>query len=80
MPLTREKLREEIDGHGLVYDRAADYRRAVDEALFGLGEHRYEALINLLIQLRQPQLSKGPTRSCCPARSPRRCRRSARAW
>ena len=60
VPLTREKLREEIDGHGLVYDRAADYRRAVDEALFGLGEHRYEALVNLLIQLRQPQLSKKP--------------------
>jgi uncharacterized protein (TIGR02680 family) len=60
VPLTREKLREEIEGHGLVYDRAADYRRAVDEALFGLGEHRYEVLINLLIQLRQPQLSKKP--------------------
>ena len=60
VPLTREKLREEIDGHGLMYDRAADYRRAVDEALFGLGEHRYESLINLLIQLRQPQLSKRP--------------------
>ena len=60
IPLTREKLREEIDGYGMVYDRATDYRRAVDEALFGLGEHRYEALINLLIQLRQPQLSKRP--------------------
>jgi len=60
VPLTREKLREEIDEHGLVYDRAADYRRAVDEALFGLGERRYEALMNLLIQLRQPQLSKKP--------------------
>ncbi|HEU5421357.1 MAG TPA: TIGR02680 family protein, partial [Streptosporangiaceae bacterium] len=59
-PLTREKLRDEIAGHGLVYDRAADYRRAVDEALFGLGERRYEALINLLIQVRQPQLSKKP--------------------
>jgi uncharacterized protein (TIGR02680 family) len=60
VPLTREKLREDIHGHGLVYDRAADYRRAVDEAMFGLGEHRYESLINLLIQLRQPQLSKRP--------------------
>jgi uncharacterized protein (TIGR02680 family) len=60
VPLTREKLRDEIDGHGLVYDRAADYRRAVDEMLFGLGDHRYAALINLLIQLRQPQLSKKP--------------------
>ena len=43
-----------------MYDRAADYRRAVDEHLFGLGPHRYEALVNLLIQLRQPQLSKKP--------------------
>jgi uncharacterized protein (TIGR02680 family) len=60
VPLTREKLREEIDGHGFLYDRASDYRRAVDETLFGLGEHRYETLINLLIQLRQPQLSKKP--------------------
>jgi uncharacterized protein (TIGR02680 family) len=60
VPLTREKLREEIDSRGLVYDRAADYRRAVDEALFGLGEQRYEVLINLLVQLRQPQLSKRP--------------------
>ncbi|GAA5058018.1 uncharacterized protein (TIGR02680 family) [Thermocatellispora tengchongensis] len=58
--LTREKLREAVEGQGMVYDRAADYRRAVDEALFGLGEHRYEALVNLLIQLRQPQLSKKP--------------------
>src|SRR5262244_3312022 len=60
VPLTREKLREKIEKHGLVYDRAADYRRAVDETLFGLGERRYEALINLLIQLRQPALSKKP--------------------
>ena len=60
VPLTREKLREEIGPQGFVYDRAADYRRAVDERLFGLGPHRYEALVNLLIQLRQPQLSKKP--------------------
>lgn len=58
--LTREKLRDAVDGHGAVYDTASDYRRAVDEALFGLGTHRYEALVNLLIQLRQPQLSKKP--------------------
>ena len=32
----------------------------MDEPLFGLGAHRYEALVNLLIQLRQPQLSKKP--------------------
>jgi uncharacterized protein (TIGR02680 family) len=60
VPLTREHLREELGDQGVIYDRAADYRRAVDETLFGLGEHRYEALVNLLIQLRQPQLSKKP--------------------
>jgi uncharacterized protein (TIGR02680 family) len=60
VPLSREKLREQIGQHGFVYDRAADYRRAVDEHLFGLGPHRYEALVNLLVQLRQPQLSKKP--------------------
>ncbi|WP_216892073.1 TIGR02680 family protein [Nocardia alni] len=57
--LTREKLKDALGGIG-VYDTASDYRRAVDEALFGLGQHRYEALVNLLIQLRQPQLSKKP--------------------
>jgi len=58
--LTRERLKDAVGGHGTVYDTATDYRRAVDEALFSLGTHRYEALVNLLIQLRQPQLSKRP--------------------
>ncbi|MCD0450480.1 TIGR02680 family protein [Actinocorallia sp. API 0066] len=58
--VTREKLRDALEGRGTVYDRALDYRRAVDAALFGLGEHRYDALVNLLIQIRQPQLSKKP--------------------
>ncbi|MFI5754754.1 TIGR02680 family protein [Streptomyces sp. NPDC051569] len=58
--LSRDRLVEAVDGHGLVYDQATAYRRAVDEALFGLGEQRYAALVDLLIQLRQPQLSKRP--------------------
>lgn len=58
--LTREKLRDAVEGHGAVLDTASAYRRAVDEALFGLGTQRYESLVNLLIQLRQPQLSKKP--------------------
>ena len=57
--LTRERLKEAIGEHGMVYDRAVDYRRAVDEALFGLGS-RYETLVSLLIQLRAPQLTKRP--------------------
>lgn len=58
--LSRDRLAEAIGTHGMVYDTAKTYRRAVDEALFGLGERRYGALVDLLIQLRQPQLSKRP--------------------
>ncbi|WP_306322057.1 MULTISPECIES: TIGR02680 family protein [unclassified Streptomyces] len=58
--LGRDRFAEAIAGHGLVYDQARAYRRAVDEALFGLGEQRYQALVDLLVQLRQPQLSKKP--------------------
>lgn len=58
--LSRDRLAEAVAGHGMVYDQAGTYRRAVDEALFGLGEQRYGALVDLLIQLRQPQLSKRP--------------------
>ena len=36
-------------------------RRAVDECLFGFGEQRYGALVELLIRLRRPQLSKKPS-------------------
>ncbi|MFD7289514.1 TIGR02680 family protein [Streptomyces sp. NPDC059863] len=58
--LSRDRLAEAVAGRGIVYDQARAYRRAVDEALFGLGEQRYAALVNLLVQLRQPQLSKRP--------------------
>ncbi|QIY58013.1 TIGR02680 family protein [Streptomyces sp. RPA4-5] len=58
--LSRDRLVEAVGGHGMVYDQARTYRRAVDEALFGLGEQRYGALVDLLVQLRQPQLSKRP--------------------
>ncbi|MPY98981.1 MAG: TIGR02680 family protein [Actinophytocola sp.] len=59
--LTRDRLVDALAEHGTVYDRARDYRRAVDEALFGFGEQRYSALVDLLVQLRQPQLSKRPS-------------------
>jgi uncharacterized protein (TIGR02680 family) len=58
--LVRERLVEALGEHGRVYDSAEAYRRAVDEHLFHLGPDRYEALVNLLVQLRQPQLSKRP--------------------
>jgi uncharacterized protein (TIGR02680 family) len=56
---TRDRLIEAVGRHG-VFATARDYRRAVDERLFGLGAERYRALIDTLIQLRQPQLSKQP--------------------
>ncbi|MCO5102066.1 MAG: TIGR02680 family protein [Burkholderiaceae bacterium] len=58
--LTRERLREAIEGRGQVYENATSYRRAVDERLFHLGTRRYDALMDTLIQLRQPQLSRKP--------------------
>jgi uncharacterized protein (TIGR02680 family) len=58
--LTKERLRDLLNGRGQVFDAAKDYRRAVDERLFHLGTKRYEALMDTLIQLRQPQLSKKP--------------------
>jgi len=58
--LTKDRLTAALDGHGQVMQRAEQYRRALDEHLFHLGQERYEALVNLLIQLRQPQLSKQP--------------------
>jgi uncharacterized protein (TIGR02680 family) len=56
----KDRLRDALEGQGQVMDTASAYRRAVDERLFQLGQERYEALINLLIQLRQPQLAKRP--------------------
>jgi len=58
--LTRDRLIEAIGASGQVTQRAEQYRRLLDEHLFHLGAGRYDALVNLLIQLRQPQLSKRP--------------------
>jgi uncharacterized protein (TIGR02680 family) len=58
--LTRDRLREALQGRGQVFETARTYRRAVDERLFRLGPQRYDALMDTLIQLRQPQLSKKP--------------------
>ena len=57
--LTADRLEDAIGPRGSVHRRARDYRRAVDERLFGLGD-RYGALIDLLIKVRAPQLSKRP--------------------
>src|SRR5690606_32691444 len=59
--LTRERLRDALAGRGQLFENNTQgYRRAVDERLFQLGQRRYDALMDTLIQLRQPQLSKKP--------------------
>lgn len=57
-PLPRERLIEAVGEHGEVFTNATAYRQAVDRTLFKLGDYRYNTLVNLLIQLRQPQLSR----------------------
>lgn len=56
--ISKSALSEAIGEQGKVYTTSRDYRQAVDEALFGLGKQRYEAMVDLLIQLRRPQLSR----------------------
>lgn len=60
MARNKQRLIEALGERGAVYETAKTYRRALDQRLFGLGEDRYAALVDLLIQLRQPQMSKRP--------------------
>ncbi|ACY15328.1 TIGR02680 family protein [Haliangium ochraceum] len=57
-PLTRSRLEQAIAESGSVFDSRADYRRAVNQRIFGLPDDQYAALIETLLQLRRPQLSK----------------------
>jgi len=58
--LTKDALREALEGYGTIFDTTANYRRAVNDRLFKMEMSRYDALMEALIQLRQPQLSKRP--------------------
>ncbi|MBS2028780.1 MAG: TIGR02680 family protein [Deltaproteobacteria bacterium] len=58
-PLTRPHLTAALGGEGTVFESGAHYRRALNEKLFGLGADQYSALVDALLQLRRPQLSKG---------------------
>jgi len=58
--LTRDRLTAAVGEFGMVTQGAETYRRAVDEHLLHLGPDRYSSLVDLLVQLRQPQLSKKP--------------------
>jgi uncharacterized protein (TIGR02680 family) len=56
-PLTRDQLDTLLGPSGRIIDGVEEWRRTVDQLLFRLGP-RYEALIELLIRLRHPQLSR----------------------
>src|SRR2546422_173977 len=56
--LGKDRLHEAIGTYGRVFATAGEYRRAVDQSLFGLGEYRYPTLLNLLVKLRRPQLTR----------------------
>ncbi|GAA1440530.1 SbcC/MukB-like Walker B domain-containing protein [Nocardiopsis tropica] len=55
-PLTERQLKGVL-GDAAWHATAADYRKAVDARLFGLGE-RYTQLLDLLLALRRPLLAK----------------------
>lgn len=55
-PLTERQLKAVL-GEDAHHNSAADYRRAVDARLFGLGD-RYVQLLDLLLALRRPLLAK----------------------
>jgi len=57
-PLTRAALGEALGEPGQLFESAAAYRRAVNDRLFGLSADQYSALVDALLQLRRPQLSK----------------------
>ncbi|MGH2697862.1 MAG: TIGR02680 family protein [Actinomycetota bacterium] len=57
VPHTKTVMREVLDGIGVVNETGREHRRAVDAALFEFGDDRYSALVELLLQLRRPQLS-----------------------
>lgn len=56
-PVSKERLRAILGGEGEIHETAEGWRGAVDRALFKLGP-RYKPLLDLLVQLRQPQLSR----------------------
>ena len=55
--LSKERLKAAIAPDGQVHEQLDGWRQAVDQALFHLGA-RYKPLLDLLIELRKPQLSR----------------------
>src|SRR4051812_48246299 len=58
VPLTQGALEDLLADRGVIYESAARYREALNAQLFGLPGDQYAALVDALLQLRRPQLSK----------------------
>ena len=59
IPLTKKQLENEMKEGGLFMTTQGEYMRSVNEHLFGFDSiEQYEELLNLLINLRSPKLSK----------------------
>ena len=59
IPLTQKELENKIGQGGHVFTKQSDYKRAVNDHLFGYSElGDFDELITLLIQIRSPKLSK----------------------
>jgi uncharacterized protein (TIGR02680 family) len=57
-PLPKDALAEALGSNAQLFTTASAYREEVNRRLFGLPQTRYEAMIKLLIELRQPKLSR----------------------
>lgn len=57
IPMTRKAMRALL-GDEQCFDGRDEHRRAVDRALFGFDGERYEAMLELVLTLRRPQLAK----------------------
>lgn len=59
VPLSRRELENRIQGGGHVFDRQTDYMEYVNRQIFGFETaDEYKEMVDLLIQLRTPKLSK----------------------
>lgn len=58
-PLNRRALTSALGTSGRTFTTAADYRRAVNDALFGFASmDAYQSMVNLLFLLRRPKLAE----------------------
>ena len=59
VPLSKKELENRIAGGGQVFERQTDYMEYVNRQIFGFeSTEEYKEMIDLLIQLRTPKLSK----------------------